>query len=67
MKTLRLAAFIIIVGRAVFSKLWKFCLNQVQEHKIDRIMIRTALRPVAANKVKPAAALVWLAVFDVWF
>lgn len=33
-------------------------LNQVQEYKIDQQMPRTAKRPVASGKIKPAAALI---------
>ena len=31
-------------------------LNQTQEYKLDRLMPRTAKRPVAAGKIQPAAA-----------
>lgn len=34
-------------------------LNQVQEYKLDRLMPRTAKRPIAAGKIKPAAGAIF--------
>lgn len=38
-------------------------LNQVQEYKIDRLMPRTAKRPIAAGKIKPAAGFILALLF----
>lgn len=41
------------------------CLNQVQEWKLDQKMKRTAKRPIAAGKIKPAAGYVLAFIFIV--
>lgn len=38
-------------------------LNQVQEYKVDQKMARTAKRPIASGKIKPAAGLILSLVF----
>ncbi|HRO65979.1 MAG TPA: protoheme IX farnesyltransferase [Pseudobdellovibrionaceae bacterium] len=38
-------------------------LNQLQEYKLDRLMPRTAKRPIASGKLKPAAAGILAAAF----
>jgi protoheme IX farnesyltransferase len=45
-----------LVGGLFFLSSGSLALNQVQEYKMDRLMPRTAKRPVASGKITPAAA-----------
>ena len=44
------------IGGIFFLSSGSLALNQVQEYKMDQLMPRTAKRPVASGKIKPAAA-----------
>lgn len=46
------------IGGLYFLSSGSLALNQVQEYKLDQKMPRTAKRPVASGKIKPAAALI---------
>jgi protoheme IX farnesyltransferase len=45
-----------LIGGLFFLSSGSLALNQVQEWKIDQKMPRTAKRPIASGKIKPAAA-----------
>lgn len=47
-----------LLGGLYFLSSGSLALNQVQEYKIDRQMPRTAKRPIASGKIKPAAGLI---------
>ncbi|MBC7742411.1 MAG: protoheme IX farnesyltransferase [Bdellovibrionaceae bacterium] len=46
------------VGGLYFLSSGSLALNQVQEYKLDQKMPRTANRPIATGKIKPAAGLI---------
>ena len=46
------------VGGLYFLSSGSLALNQVQEYKLDQKMPRTANRPIASGKIKPAAGLI---------
>ncbi len=48
--------FLNLLGGLFFLSSGSLALNQVQEYKIDQKMPRTAKRPIASGKIKPAAA-----------
>lgn len=48
--------FLNLVGGLYFLSSGSLALNQLQEFKIDQKMPRTAKRPIASGKIKPAAA-----------
>lgn len=48
--------FINLVGGLFFLSSGSLALNQLQEYKIDRLMPRTAKRPIASGRIQPAAA-----------
>lgn len=48
--------FLNFIGGLFFLSSGSLALNQVQEFKIDQKMPRTAKRPIASGKIKPAAA-----------
>lgn len=54
----RLQEFIYTIIGMYFLSSGSLALNQVQEYKLDQKMPRTAKRPVASGKIKPAAALI---------
>ncbi len=45
-----------LVGGLFFLSSGSLALNQLQEYKTDRLMPRTAKRPIASGKIQPAAA-----------
>lgn len=49
---------ICLLGGLYFLSSGSLALNQVQEYKLDQKMKRTAKRPVASGKIRPAAALI---------
>lgn len=55
--------FLSLVGGLFLLSSGSLALNQVQEIKIDQSMPRTAQRPIASGKIKPAAAGVLSAAF----
>lgn len=50
--------FMTLLGGLYFLSSGSLALNQVQEYKIDQMMPRTAKRPIASGKIKPAAGLI---------
>lgn len=48
---------LILVGGLFFLSAGSLALNQVQEYKIDRLMPRTAKRPIASGVLSPKVAL----------
>ncbi len=46
------------LGGLYFLSSGSLALNQVQEYKLDQKMPRTAKRPIASGKIKPAAGLI---------
>lgn len=50
--------FIEFIGGLYFLSSGSLALNQVQEYKLDQKMPRTANRPIASGKIKPAAGLI---------
>jgi protoheme IX farnesyltransferase len=48
--------FLNLVGGLFFLSSGSLALNQLQEYKMDRLMPRTAKRPIASGKIQPAAA-----------
>lgn len=48
--------FLNLLGGLFFLSSGSLALNQFQEYKIDRLMPRTAKRPIASGKIQPAAA-----------
>ena len=48
--------FLRLIGGLYFLSSGSLALNQLQEYKMDRLMPRTAKRPIASGKLKPAAA-----------
>lgn len=55
--------FIWFIGGLYFLSSGSLALNQVQEYKLDQKMPRTANRPIAAGKIKPAAGLILAVAF----
>lgn len=49
---------LVLIGGLFFLSSGSLALNQVQEYKIDQKMARTAHRPIAAGKLKPAAGII---------
>jgi protoheme IX farnesyltransferase len=47
-----------LLGGLYFLSSGSLALNQVQEYKIDQKMPRTAKRPIASGRIKPAAGLI---------
>lgn len=58
-------SFLISMLGLYFLSSGSLALNQVQEYEIDRKMPRTAKRPVAAGKIRPAAAAILAVTFIV--
>lgn len=50
--------FLWFLGGLYFLSSGSLALNQVQEYKLDQKMPRTAGRPIASGKIKPAAGLI---------
>ena len=50
--------FLWFLGGLYFLSSGSLALNQVQEYKLDQKMPRTAKRPIAIGKIKPAAGLI---------
>ncbi len=50
--------FFWFIGGLYFLSSGSLALNQVQEYKLDQKMPRTANRPIATGKIKPAAGLI---------
>lgn len=50
--------FLWFLGGLYFLSSGSLALNQVQEYKLDQKMPRTARRPIASGKIKPAAGFV---------
>lgn len=50
--------FLWFIGGLYFLSSGSLALNQVQEYKLDQKMPRTARRPIASGKIKPAAGLI---------
>lgn len=50
--------FLRLMGGLFFISSGSLALNQVQEYKLDQKMPRTAKRPIASGKIKPAAGLI---------
>lgn len=50
--------FIWFLGGLYFLSSGSLALNQVQEYKLDQKMPRTANRPIASGRIKPAAGLI---------
>ena len=50
--------FVWFLGGLYFLSSGSLALNQVQEYKLDQKMPRTAKRPIASGKIKPAAGLI---------
>lgn len=46
------------LGGLYFLSSGSLALNQVQEYKLDQLMPRTASRPIASGRLKPAAGLI---------
>ena len=46
------------LGGLFFLSSGSLALNQVQEYKMDRLMPRTAKRPIASGRLKPAAGFI---------
>lgn len=61
--TFAIKDFIWFIGGLYFLSSGSLALNQVQEYKLDQKMPRTANRPIAAGKIKPAAGLILAASF----
>ncbi len=55
--------FFWFIGGFYFLYSGGFALNQVQEYKLDQKMPRTAKRPIASGKIKPAAGLILAVTF----
>lgn len=57
-KIFSVSHFVYFILGLYFLSSGSLALNQVQEYKLDQKMPRTAKRPIAAGKIKPAAALI---------
>lgn len=57
-KPFDLKHFLWFLGGLYFLSSGSLALNQVQEYKLDQKMPRTAKRPIASGKIKPAAGLI---------
>lgn len=57
-KTFEIKHFLWFLGGLYFLSSGSLALNQVQEYKLDQKMPRTAKRPIASGKLKPAAGLI---------
>lgn len=55
--------FLNFLGGLYFLSSGSLALNQVQEYKLDQLMPRTANRPIASGKIKPAAGLILAILF----
>jgi heme o synthase len=54
---------LLFLGGLYFLSSGSLALNQVQEYKLDQKMPRTANRPIASGRLKPAAALILAVTF----
>jgi protoheme IX farnesyltransferase len=57
-KAFNIKHFLWFLGGLYFLSSGSLALNQVQEYKLDQKMPRTANRPIATGKIKPAAGLI---------
>ncbi len=57
-KSFDLKHFLWFLGGLYFLSSGSLALNQVQEYKLDQKMPRTAKRPIASGRIKPAAGLI---------
>jgi protoheme IX farnesyltransferase len=55
--------FLNLIGGLYFLSSGSLALNQVQDSKMDRLMPRTARRPIASGKITPAAAAILAGAF----
>ncbi|GIL18087.1 MAG: protoheme IX farnesyltransferase 2 [Oligoflexia bacterium] len=62
-QTLQFNHILMLVGGLFFLSSGSLSLNQVQEWETDQKMPRTARRPIASGKIKPAAAGIMSVVF----
>lgn len=62
-KAFELKHFLLFIAGLYFLSSGSLALNQVQEYKLDQKMPRTAKRPIASGRLKPAAGLILSVLF----
>ncbi len=62
-KVFELKHFLLFIAGLYFLSSGSLALNQVQEYKLDQKMPRTAKRPIASGRLKPAAGLILSVLF----